>query len=422
MITVKRTFMSSSSSYPGWAIVVATLVFALASAATAASRYRSTWGEILLGGENCDNSDLPARAALYDPASNDFADTTMKSPRDSAIATLIASGSDAGRVLVIGGYDKDACALASTELYDPATNSFGRGPSMHGVRVWHTATPLTAGPHAGEVLIVGGWGGPHCYDPVALISTELYDPATRSFSPGPSLHAGRQKHTATLITSGPNKGKILIAGGVDSKDNPLASTELYDPWSNQIEPGPSMNLPRVGHTATVIPAGESSGKILIAGGDSTNDYHPLATTELFDPLTNRFLAGPTMKTARESHTATVLNAGPNAEKILIAGGSNDREGLASTELYDPERNAFAPGPSMNYPRYGHTATDIGWGRSAGRILITGRNDYGSIIPSDLYDAATNTFVPAANSPLWRGGCDGTFAIQLPPRPPHDSHR
>src|SRR5208282_360809 len=158
MITVKRTFMSSSSSYPGWAIVVATLVFALASAATAASRYRSTWGEILLGGENCDNSDLPARAALYDPASNDFADTTMKSPRDSATATLIASGSDAGRVLVIGGYDKDACALASTELYDPATNSFGRGPSMHGVRVWHTATPLTAGPHAGEVLIVGGWG------------------------------------------------------------------------------------------------------------------------------------------------------------------------------------------------------------------------------------------------------------------------
>ena len=207
-----------------------------------------------------------------------------------------------------------------------------------------------------------------------------------------------------------------------SKDNPLASTELYDPWSNQIEPGPSMNVARTHHTATLIVAGRNSGRILIAGGDSTTDYHPLATTELFDPLTNRFLPGPNMNTVRESQTATVLNAGPDAGKILIAGGSSDREGLASTELYDPQRNAFAPGPNMNYPRYGHTATVIGWGRSAGRILITGRNDYGSTIPSDLYDPATQQFVPAANSPLWRGGCDGTFAIQLPQPAPHNLHR
>jgi len=109
-----------------------------------------------------------------------------------------------------------------------------------------------------------------------------------------------------------------------------------------------MNFRRTHHTATVIVAGRNSGQILIAGGDSTSDFHPLATTELFDPVTNRFVPGPTMQTARECHTATVLKAGANAGKILIAGGSSDSEGLASTELYDPQRNAFAPGPSMNY--------------------------------------------------------------------------
>lgn len=414
--------MASSSSLRGWTAVGAALVLALIPAATAASRDRSTWGQILIGGGACEEFGPFDDAKLYDPAANRFANTTMKSARGGATATLIPSGRDAGKILISGGYrylldmlDKYQ-DLASTELYDPATNSFKRGPAMRAARAYHTATVLTAGPHAGEVLIAGGEASRDHEGYLFLTSTELYDPVTRRFASGPSLHTGRLGNTATPIVAGPNKGKILIAGGVDNNHNPLAATEFYDPSSNRFEPGPSMNVPRSNHTAATIVAGGSSGRILFAGGYSTSDSHPLATTELFDPVTNRFVPGPTMQTARESHTATVLKAGANAGKILIAGGSSDSEGLASTELYDPQRNAFAPGPSMNYARYGHTATDIGWGRSAGRILITGRNDYGSIIPSDLYDAATNTFVPAANSPLWRGGCDGTFAIQLPPRP------
>jgi len=177
-----RTFGSSSSSLRGWATVVAALAFAfLPAVAAPALRHRSTWGQILLGGENCDNLGLPARAALYDPAINRFTDVRMTSPRSSAAAILIPTGRDAHKILISGGYDKDSCALASTELYDPATNSFRRGPSMHGARVWHTATALTAGPHAGEILIVGGWGAlcatvlsrslrPSCTTPQSAVS------------------------------------------------------------------------------------------------------------------------------------------------------------------------------------------------------------------------------------------------------------
>ena len=129
-----------------------------------------------------------------------------------------------------------------------------------------------------------------------------------------------------------------------------------------------------------------------------------------------------MKTPREEHTATVIESGPDTGEILIAGGSNYGIDLASTELYDPKRNAFAPGPDMNYPRYGHIATIVGRGRSAGRILITGWTGYDSSAPSDLYDPATRQFIPEAKSPLWRGGCGGTFAIGLPPRPLRDSRR
>jgi hypothetical protein len=417
---VHRTFMSSSSSFRRWVIVAAVLATASNPAATAASHHRSTWGQILVGGGNCDNLSLPARAALYDPATNSFTDVKMESPRSSAAATLITTSHDAGKVLISGGEGKDSCALASTELYDLATNSFTRGPSMRAARVRHTATVLTNGPRAGEVLIVGGWG-PRCNGRVALASTELYDPATRSFTLGPNLHAGRQDHTATPIVSGPNKGKILIVGGMDSNFHAMASTELYNPFSNQMETGPSMKLPRAGHTATVIPAGSNSGAILIAGGNDGRTGQ-LATTELFDPVTARLLPGPTMKTPREEHTATVIESGPDMGEILIAGGTNDGLELASTELYDPQRNAFASGPDMNYPRYGHTATAVGGGSNAGRILITGWIGYDSSVPSDLYDPATRRFVPEADSPLWRGGCGGTFANELPPRPSHDAHR
>ncbi len=409
-------------------------IFALASAATAASPHRSTWGQILIGGGACEEFGPFDDAKLYDPAENRFADTTMKSARGGATATLIASGSDAGKILVSGGYrylhdllDKYQ-ELASTELYNPATNSFRRGPAMRAARAFHTATLLTAGPRAGQILIAGGQTNRDHEGYLLLTSTELYDPGTRRFAPGPNLHTGREEHTATPIVAGPNKGKILIAGGVDSKDNPLASTEFYDPWSNQIEPGPSMNVPRRNHTATIIVAGGNSGRILLAGGYSTSDSDPLATTELFDPLVNRLIPGPTMKIARESHTATVISAGPNAGKILIAGGADVQHGdqngvLASTELYDPKRNTFALGPNMNYPRYGHTATVIESGPSAGRILLTGGTYIDLIIiPSDLYDPAPNSFLPKGYVPNRHGGCYGTFAIQLPPGPPHNAHR
>ena len=42
-----------------------------------------------------------------------------------------------------------------------------------------------------------------------------------------SLATARYDHTSTLL---PN-GKVLVAGGLDSIGNPLASAELYDPAS-----------------------------------------------------------------------------------------------------------------------------------------------------------------------------------------------
>jgi len=77
----------------------------------------------------------------------------------------------------------------STELYDPAKGKFERAGDMTMARVGHAAVLLPSG----KVLIAGGWIGQGCTD-----SAELYDPATRRFTPiakmtnreAPKRHAG----------------------------------------------------------------------------------------------------------------------------------------------------------------------------------------------------------------------------------------
>src|SRR5438552_17080150 len=100
----------------------------------------------------------------------------------------------------------------------------------------HRATLLPSG----KVLLTGGYG--------AFDTAELYDPASSSFtcadgsaptSDSPPCPAAaepiypRMKHTATLLTSGLQAGKVLITGGesVASGFRGINTAELFDPAS-----------------------------------------------------------------------------------------------------------------------------------------------------------------------------------------------
>ena len=134
---------------------------------------------------------------------------------------------------------------------------------------------------------------------------------------GPTLNAGRRFHTATAIASGPNAGKILIAGGLSNR-GPLASTEIYDSTANKFVVGPKMNFARDHHTATTIASGPNAGKILLAGGDDIVNDTKLASTELYDPATNKFVVGHPMNVARAFDTAIQLPASRGQAKIATS--------------------------------------------------------------------------------------------------------
>jgi len=276
-----------------------------------------------------------------------------------------------GKVLVTGGYGN------STELYDPANRTWTSTGSLNQSRGDHTATLLPNG----KVLVAGG-----IMSFTDLPSAELYDPATGTWTQTGSLNVARRYHTATLL---PN-GKVLIAGGfldmlTISGGNSIAAAELYDPASGTWTKTGSLANPRRHHTATSLP----NGKVLVAGGDGYPSSGALASAELYDPATGTWSPTGNLATARNNHTATSL---PDGRVLVAAGGgiSSGNNLVASAEVYDPSSQSWSPTGSLVTARINHTATRL----QDGKVLVAGGSDssaFGSA-RAEQYDPASGTWM------------------------------
>ncbi|MFZ0677130.1 Kelch repeat-containing protein [Candidatus Binatus sp.] len=158
---------------------------------------------------------------------------------------------------------------------------------------------------------------------------------------------------------------------------------------------PAPSSPSGGGSPAHADAAPHSGFVLLAGGQGNGQF-ALASAELFDPAKNAFAAASSMKDAREDHTATVLPGG----KILIVGGVGaSGRALSSAELYDPTSGTFsAVASKMDTARAEHTATLISGCNcpSDGKILIAGGSSATASLCStlrsaELYDPATGKF-------------------------------
>jgi hypothetical protein len=319
-------------------------------------------GKVLItGGFN--STDSLATAELYDPATGIFTPTgTMTTSRFSHAATLLAHGPAAtnGKVLITGGSNASfdsgsnaSSALATAEIFDPATGTFTATGAMKEMRFEHTATLLANG----KVLLAGGTA-----DNVA----ELFDPATGSFtSTGVLIVGGRWGCTATLVKD----GTVLIAGGRDAEDVfdafPLNNAELFNPGTGTFTATGLMTQFRYGHTADLL----NNGKVVLTGG---NNGDAVWDAELFDPTTGTFSATSPMNSPRVHHTATLLNDGT----LLVAGGFSffpTSGGFATADVFDPATNTFTATGHLGTGRFSHTATRL----NNGQVLITGGESNGN---------------------------------------------
>lgn len=266
------------------------------------------------------------------------------------------------------------CTCITAELYEPATDKFVLTGSMNVVRVdGMTATRL----QDGRVLITGG----EDTSQTPLASAELYDPKTGTFSPTGSMITARSGQTATLLAD----GKVLVAGGYDTSGAARATAELYDPKTGTFSATGSMTATRDGHTATLL----ADGRVLLAAGAASCVLgQPLATAELYDLNSGTFRSTGTMITARLAQSAIPLSDG----RILVLGGNSSciqEKPLASAELYDPETGRFASTGSMTVARDAQSAVLLG----DGRVLVVG----GDGLSAELFDPGTGSFAQTGST-------------------------
>lgn len=166
-------------------------------------------GRVLVIGGHRARGEILRSAEIFDAATGEFRATgDMAVPRHKLAAALLADG----RVLVIGGSDARDYGgrYASTEIYDPVTGTFARGPDMRWSR--HKIGDAVAVLPAGTVIVGGGAAQP-----------ELFDPADRAFVAIDGMLSGPQMFaTATLLAT----GDVLILGGYDDSIRSSASAWL----------------------------------------------------------------------------------------------------------------------------------------------------------------------------------------------------
>jgi hypothetical protein len=242
-----------------------------------------------------------AVAEVYDPVTGNWTVSgPLRQPRQSPIAELLPDG----RVLVAGGADAGMNPLASAEIYDPGSNGFTVADDMLTPRASHVATALSDG----RILITGGNTRRRG---AALASTEIYDPTTGHFRPAGDMSDRRHKHAAVRLRD----GRVLVIAGSDEggRRGSYRRTEIFDPTTDGFSPGPELNVARykIVDAAVILP----SGAVLVAGGAARAELWDPADAAGFRPLRGEVDTGRSFATATALGDGSVLVVGGYDHRI-----------------------------------------------------------------------------------------------------------
>jgi hypothetical protein len=324
----------------------------------------------------------PPRPAGFTPAGS------MADPRAEHFAVLLTDGS----VLVGGGMGPifpdsrtNREYWNTTERWSPDLKNFAASAELT------TTNPPTVqdlqrlGQHAfalpdGRALIVPAGCG--C-NPAPQLHAELWSlvDGLGQVTSVQSLELVRVGHTATMLAD----GRILIAGGSTNpfKNGSTGLAEVWDPIAGTITPTGSMHVARAGHVATLLP----DGRVLVIGGMDLAEFSSVTRAEVWDPATAAFTFVPSLDGIawkRDDGGETLhLTTLPDG-RVLIIDGTRAR-------TWDPASGALADAGALLEPRLDFGVALL----PDGQVLVVGGKVGTTVLgTSELWDPGTNGFSSA----------------------------
>jgi Kelch motif protein/galactose oxidase-like protein len=284
-------------------------------------------------------------AERYDPVTDTWTATqSLNKPRKSFAMVALNDGG----AMVVGGINADEAAFSSTKLFDPKSATWSDGPLLGRA----VGEPLAATLADGRVMTFR----PYAFGETGYATAvELYDPAAGRWDP--AAEVGMYVHGVLALTD----------GGLLARGSAFESPELlyrYDPavdrWTILAAPIEIISTFDFGRFGPLSVARSSS------------DPFPSTRVERFADATERWSEAASMSAPREAAMVTRLADG----RVLVAGGGTSFETdstgrtLATTEIYDPVADRWTAGPDLLEPRKAGHARQL----PDGSVLLFGGDD------------------------------------------------
>ena len=276
-----------------------------------------------------------------------------------------------GRVLSFGG------SSGIPQVFDPATGTF-------------TAVPISeimfCSGHSwlpdGRLLVSGGGTG----NGLGHTNSDIFDPATASWIPGPTMNYARWYPTVTTLPD----GRVVTMAGADQNGSPVPIPEVGNGTSWTALTGASMvlsNYPR----NFVAP----DGRIFMAGPSNPSQWFDVNGT-------GSWSSGPSMNYGGRGYGSAVMY---EAGKIMYVGGNSSPTNTAEIIDLNQANPQWQYTGSLTYARWNLNATVL----PTGDVLVTGgvsgdrSNAALKVNATELWNPTSGTWTLLASSaPLLRG--------------------
>ena len=228
-----------------------------------------------------------------------------------------------GKILYSGGAPSVIATTNSTNGtavidLNAATPSWQRTAPMANNRIYHTLTMLADG----KVLAVGGEASSdQNIIKTGVLPTEIWDPATQTWSAAAPIAASRNYHSSAALMA---DGRVLVAGGGhpnSGSDPGQFSTQIYSPAYLSNGPRPTINNSTAAVTygapiTVATPDADSIGSVNLVS--LAADTHQADMNQHFVPLT--FTAGAGSLSVASPNSASLAPPGNYMLFILNKNG------------------------------------------------------------------------------------------------------